>query len=368
MPVCVLRASSSTGIAAGISLSLGCGFVTLGGMLIRIIALIYLLTLPVRAVELVLNFGDAGAEQSPAGFTNVFAGEGQAGLWLARADESLGATSNVVLTPTRKNLKDEYFSMCVYQREKFDDFTLTTKFKIVDGLVEQMAGIVFRFQDEKNFYVIRASALGNNLRFYKVVAGIRSQPIGPALEMKLGEWHELKIECRGNKIRSWLNGREAIPELTDTSFAVGKIGFWTKSDSVCRFADTRVNYTPREPFAAVLVRDSLKTNPRLLGLKIYVNDEKGEPRIIASKDDSEVGAAGGDSERGAIAGGHVFYGREKDSVSVVQPLRDRNGEPIAAVRVVMRPYPGQIEQAVLQRANPIVKEMQFRVQSLEELR
>ena len=53
---------------------------------------------------------------------------------------------------------------------------------------------------------------------------------------------------------------------------------------------------------------------------------------------------------------------------MVQPLRDRNGEPIAAVRVVMKAFPGQIEQAVLQRANPIVKEMQFRVQSLEELR
>ncbi len=349
-------------------MSLGCGFVTLTRMLIRLISFLCLLALPVRGVELVLDFGAASAEQSPAGFTNVVAGEGQPGLWLARPDDSLGATNNVVLTQTRRNVKDEYFPMCIYQPGKFDDFTLTTKFKIVDGLVEQMAGMVFRFQDQKNFYVIRASALGNNIRFYKVVAGIRSQPIGPSLEVKLGEWHELKIECRGNKIRAWFNGREAIPELTDTSFASGKIGFWTKSDSVCRFADARINYTPREPLAAALVRDCLKTNPRLVGLKIYVSDEKGEPRIIASKDAAEVGLAGGESERGAIAGGHVFYGREKDTVSVVQPLRDRNGEPIAAVRVVMNAYPGQIEQAVLQRANPIVKEMQARVRSLEELR
>ena len=337
-------------------------------MLRRAIVFLCLLALPVRGVELVLDFGDAGADQSPVGFTNVVAGEGQPGLWLARADESLGAKNNVVLTQTRRNVKDEHFPMCVYQREKFDDFTLTTKFKIVDGLVEQMAGMVFRFQDEKNFYVIRVSALGNNIRFYKVVAGIRSQPIGPSLEVKLGEWYELKIECRGNKIRSWLNGREAVPELTDTSFTSGKIGFWTKSDSACRFTDARINYTPREPLAAALVRDCLKTNPRLVGLKIYVSDEKGEPRIIASKDATEVGGAGGDSERGAIASGHVYYGKEKDTVSVVQPLRDRNGEPIAAVRLVMKAYPGQIEQAILQRANPIVKEMQIRVQSLEELR
>ena len=337
-------------------------------MLIRLIGFLCLLAIPVRGVELVLNFGDAGAEQSPANFTNVVAGEGQAGLWLARVDDSLGATNNVVLTQTRKNLKDEHFPMCLYQREKFDDFTLTTKFKIVDGLVEQMAGIVFRFQDEKSFYVIRASALGNNIRFYKVVAGIRSQPIGPSLEVKVGEWHELKIECRGNKIRAWLNGHEAIPELIDTSFVAGKIGFWTKSDSICRFAETRINYTPHEPFAAALVRDCLITNPRLVGLKIYVSDEKGEPRIIASKGAAEVGSVGGDSERGTISSGNVYYGKEKDTVSVVQPLRDRNGEPIAAVRVVMRSFPGQTEQAVLQRANPMVKEMQMRVQSLEELR
>ena len=337
-------------------------------MFIRVLGFICLLALPVQAAEFILDFGKDGADQSPANFTNVVAGEGQAGLWLARVDESLGATNNVVLTQTRRNLKDEHFPMCIYQREKFDDFTLTTKFKIVDGLVEQMAGIVFRFQDEKNFYVIRASVIGNNIRFYKVVAGIRSQPIGPSLEVKLDEWHELKIECRGNKIRAWFNGREAIPELTDTSFAKGWIGFWTKSDSVCRFADARINYTPREPLAAALVRDCLKTSPRLVGLKIYANDEQGVPRVIASKDAADVGLAGGESEKGAITNGHVYYGKEKDTVSVVQPLRDRNGEPIAAVRVVMNAFPGQIEQAVLQRANPIVKEMQLRVQSLEELR
>ncbi len=356
------------GVAWRISLSLGCNFVRLAGMLSRVIVFLWLLSLPVRGVELVFNFGEAGAEQTPAGFTNVVAGEGKPGLWLARTHETTGATNSVLLTQTRRNVKDEHFPMCIYEREKFDDFILTTKFKIVDGLVEQMAGIVFRFQDEKNFYVIRASALGNNLRFYKVVAGIRSQPIGVSLEMKIGEWHELKIECRGNKIRSWFNGREAIPELTDTSLACGKMGFWTKSDSVCCFTDTRIDYTPREAFAAVLIRDCLKINPRLVGLKIYLNDEKGEPRIIASKDSSEIGSLGGESERGAIAGGHVFYGRDKDTVSVVQPLRDRNGEPIAAVRVVMKSYPGQIEQSVLQRANPIVKGMQYRVHSLGELR
>jgi len=49
------------------------------------------------------------------------------------------------------------------------------------------------------------------------------------------------------------------------------------------------------------------------------------------------------------------------------PLRDRNGDAIAAARVVMRPFPGQTEQNAIVRAAPIVKEMQNRIQSLEDL-
>ena len=115
------------------------------------------------------------------------------------------------------------------------------------------------------------------------------------------------------------------------------------------------------------MRDIVAAYPRLVGVKIYLNDEQGEPRIVASKDAKEIGAAGGASEKSAITQGQVFYGRGKETVSVVQPLRNNNGEPIAAVRVVMKSFTGQTEQAVLQRALPLVKEMQARVQSLEEL-
>lgn len=53
---------------------------------------------------------------------------------------------------------------------------------------------------------------------------------------------------------------------------------------------------------------------------------------------------------------------------MVQPLRDRNGEPIAAVRVTMTTFLGQTEQNALQRALPIVKYMQARVSRLDELK
>ena len=317
--------------------------------------------------ELIFDFGSAGSDQTPPGFTNTLAGTGRLGRWRAMTDDVPDTTNTTVLAQTSMEVVDERFPLLIYQKTKFDDFTLTTKFKLVEGIVEQMAGIVFRYQDEKSFYVIRASGLGSNVRFYKVVGGIRSQPIGPSVAVPQGQWHELKIACRGNKIRAWLNGHEAIPELTDTSFASGNIGFWTKSDSLTRFADTRITYTPREPFAQVIVRDLVKDYPRLVGVKIYLRDEQGRPRIVASKDPAELGQPGGPRNSAPSRMETSITVARKRTVSVVQPLRDQNGEPIAAVRMVMKSFPGQTEQAVLQRALPMIKELQARVRSLEEL-
>jgi hypothetical protein len=318
--------------------------------------------------ELALEFKPTADGEGVVGFTNLVTGEGRPGRWRVLDAPGPGGTNVPVLAQTSMDVKDERFPLLLYEGMKFDDFTLTMRFQLVEGVVEQMGGIVFRCQDEKSYYVVRASGIGNNVRFYKVVGGIRGTPIGPNLAVPRGKWHELRIECEGNKIRVWFNGEKVIPELTDTSFRSGRIGFWTKSDAVTYFADTRIRYTPREPQAGVLVREAMAAYPRLVGLKIYLPDEKGEPRIVASHDPSELGAAGGASERGTIAAGSVFYGSEKETVSVVQPLRDHNGDPIAAVRVVLERFAGQTEQTAWARALPVVRYLQARVLSVEDLR
>ncbi|HNQ72124.1 MAG TPA: DUF1080 domain-containing protein [Verrucomicrobiota bacterium] len=325
------------------------------------------LTAPGEAAELILDFGPPDTDAPPPGFTSVLVGEGAPGRWRAVREATPDATNQVVLAQLSADVKDEHFPVLVYAGAVFDDFTLTTRFKIVDGVAEQMAGVVFRYQDEKSFYVVRASVLGQNLRFYKVVGGLRSPPIGPNLPLAKEVWYTLRVQCQKNKIRIWLNDQPVIPELTDTSFASGKIGFWTKSDSLSRFAETRIEYTPRASRVQAILGNTLDKYPRLVGLKIYAPDAVGIPRIVASKAAGEVGQAGGDSETGAIRDGAVFYGKDKRTVAVIQPLRDRNGEPIAAIRVIMKSFPGQTEQAILQRALPIVRHVQKQVLSPDDL-
>ena len=276
-------------------------------------------------------------------------------------------TRRAVLAQLSQDSTDERFPLLIFEGEPLTDFTLTTRFKLVRGEHEQMAGIAFRVQDEKNFYVIRASALGNNVRFYKVVNGQRSAPIGPERPVTKGVWHELKIQCKANQISSWLDGEPAIPTLTDNTFSAGQIAFWTKSDSVSYFTDTKLLYTPRVPLAQTVVKDLAKKYPRLKDVKVYAASASGEPQVIGAKQEKDLGAAGGKAEKDCISAGQIYYGKQRTHVSVVMPLRDRNGEPMAAVRLAMETFTGQTEQNALARAQPLVKQIQARLQTRADL-
>jgi hypothetical protein len=339
-----------------------------------------LLALPAAAAERKFELSDVPEGQLPSGFRSVVTGQGKPGTWQVIMDEvpsllpalTPGAKSSAkkaVLAQLAQDPTDEHFPLLIYEKETLGDFELTTRIKTVKGVVEQMAGIAFRIQNETNYYVVRASSLGNTFRFYKVTNGERGPVIGPAVQIPSGVWHELTVECKGNAIRCLLDGKELITETDKLNpFFTGKIGFWTKSDSVSYFADARLVYTPLQPPALPLLRATLKKYPRLLGLQLYVRGpEPKTTRLIASKDAAELGRAGGKVELDVLDQGTPYYGKEKDSVSVVLPLRDRNGDPIAAVRVVMTSSAGQTEQHAYSRGLPVVKDLESHVRSLQDL-
>jgi hypothetical protein len=341
--------------------------------------LLALLALPAVAAELKIDFSEFHLDQTPPGFRSTLMGQGKPGDWQIIMDDvppllppltpdAPVFSKRPVLAQLAQDTTDEHFPMLIYDGEIFEDFTLTTRFKTVHGTKEQMAGIAFRIQNETNYYVLRASSLGNNCRFYKVVNGARGNPFGPAVGLPAGVWHELSIECKGNQINLQLDGRALIGTLNDDSFARGKIGFWTKSDSVSYFADTKVVYKPREAPAQVLVRAVAKKYPHLLGLEIYVQGKDTNTlRLAAGKDETEIGKPGGATELNVLRKGLIYYGKDKGSVAVTLPLRDRNGDIMAVVRVVTKPFAGETEETAIVRATPILKEIQGQAQSLEDL-
>jgi len=336
------------------------------------------LVLAAKGAELKIDFSDFGTGQIPTNFHNVLAGGGRPGEWrivLAEVAPLLAPLSAQAPVVTRRGVvaqtstdpTDERFPMLIYDGETFDDFKLTTRFKIVGGTVEQMAGIVFRYLNESNCYVIRASALGRNVRFYKVVNGLRSDPIGPSLDIATGVWYTLSVQCQGNQIMFWLDDKLVMPPLNDNTFTAGKVGFRTKSDAVCYFGDTTVTYTPRVPAVQAVIQSLLGEKSRILDLQVYTLDGQGRPRVVAGKDEKTIGRPGTDAEKGAIADGKIYSGRGKGTISVTLPLRDRNGDPMAAVRVQLKSFLGETDDNALTRATMVVKDIQAQITTREEL-
>ena len=138
-----------------------------------------LLAWPAMAGERRFDFAEVREGETPPGFLSVVTGQGKPGDWRVILDEvpplmpalssqAPSVARKPVLAQLAQDPTDEHFPLLIYEGEVIDDFTLTTRFKTVKGVEERMAGIAFRIQNATNYYVVRASSLGNNLRFYKV--------------------------------------------------------------------------------------------------------------------------------------------------------------------------------------------------------
>jgi hypothetical protein len=333
-----------------------------------LLVLLAFFALTAKSAILQFDFSAMPAGTTPTNFEVALAGGGIPPQWkiveaevpptLAPFTDKAPAVHRSVLAQVSEDMTDERFPMFVYDGQRFNDFKFTTRFKMVSGVAEQMAGVVFRFQNASNFYVVRVSALGKNLRFYKVVNGVRSDPIGPAIDISAGAWHTLAVKCEGNQISIWLDGQQPLPALGDYTFTEGKVGFWTKSDAVSYFSDASVEFIPRIPAAQMLVNSVMEKLPRILALQIYATDTNGVTRVIASDNAKEIGQTGTDAEAQAISDGKTFFGRDRAGVILTMPLRDRNGDYIAAMRVKLKTFFGETQDNAVTRAMMVRKKME----------
>jgi hypothetical protein len=118
------------------------------------------------------------------------------------------------------------------------------RFKAVAGKVDQAAGIALRLRDADNYYVARANALEDNVRFYRVVKGRREQLGGANLKVTANEWHSLGLRAEGDHFTVSYDGK-VLFTATDKTFAgAGKVALWTKADSVTRFEQISITALP----------------------------------------------------------------------------------------------------------------------------
>jgi len=186
------------------------------------------------------NFDGDTPGQMPSQFHSAKTGGGGPEKWVVTADPTAPSKPNVI-AQTSTDQTDYRFPLLIADEASFQDLDVSVKFKAVSGNIDRAGGLVFRLKDPNNYYIVRANALENNYRLYHVVNGRRSQFAGANLKVTSGEWHELRVEVVGNKITCYYDDNKKIEATDDTFKDAGKIGLWTKADSVTYFDDLRAD-------------------------------------------------------------------------------------------------------------------------------
>jgi hypothetical protein len=141
------------------------------------------------------------------------------------------------------------FPLAIRDGTSIKDGTLTVKFKAVSGSVDQGAGLVWRYLDANNYYIVRANALEDNVVLYKVQNGQRvslapkgavSNGYGVKHRVPKQTWSILSVDFHGNLFTVTLDSQKLFDVEDSTFTEAGKTGLWIKSDSVIYFDDFQI--------------------------------------------------------------------------------------------------------------------------------
>jgi hypothetical protein len=205
----------------------------MGAAVLRLALRLSLVLAPAGALAQTVSFAGAQLGQAPRDFAAALTGNGSPGRWVIVADAT--AQRGKALAQVSTDPTDDRFPLLIYMPTVPADVEVSTRFKAVSGKVDQAAGLAFRVIDRNHYYVVRANALENNVRLYRVVGGKREQFAGTDAKVSLGKWHTLALRANGDQFAVSFNGKELFTAQDDWSGSPGKVAFWTKADSVTRF-------------------------------------------------------------------------------------------------------------------------------------
>ena len=181
------------------------------------------------------DFQSGALNAPPAGFSFGRTGQGREGKWVVVQDPT-APWGDHVLAQVDPDETDYRFPVAVADAPSLKDLHLEVRCKPVSGKTDEACGLVFRYRDADNYYVARANALEDNVNLYHVVKGRRGQIKGWSGKVAPNAWHALAIEARGDRLQVLWEGKPIIDAKDDTFRDAGKVGVWTKADSVTYFA------------------------------------------------------------------------------------------------------------------------------------
>ncbi|SRR5213594_1354248 len=178
-----------------------------------------------------VNFDNFKTGALPSGWTATKTGSGEA-RWTIEKDDTAPSKPNVL-----KQSGQATFPICIKEDASLKDGFVEVKFKPLSGKEDQAGGLTWRVKDANNYYVARANALEDNVTVYYTVNGRRIERKRIGMKVATNQWHTLRVDFQASHFTVTFDGKKAIDWDDETFKDAGKVGVWTKADSVTIFDD-----------------------------------------------------------------------------------------------------------------------------------
>src|SRR5213593_4839241 len=178
-----------------------------------------------------VNFDTAEVGKPPTGWTATKTGKGEA-KWTIEKDDTAPSKPNVL-----KQSGEATYPVCIKDDTNLKDGFVEVKFKPISGKEDQAGGLIWRAKDANNYYIARANALEDNVTIYHTIQGRRTEKKRASMKVATNQWHTLRVDFQSNHFAVTFDGKKVIEWDDDTFKDAGKVGVWTKADSVTVFDD-----------------------------------------------------------------------------------------------------------------------------------
>jgi hypothetical protein len=195
-----------------------------------------------QSAAIVIAIAKMDVGSPPADFDFALTGQGKTGQWRVVMDTT--ASGGQAIEQSDADRTDYRFPLAIQHSFSAKNVDASVRFKAVAGTVDQAAGIVVRLIDPDNYYVARANAMEDNVRFYRVVKGRRQEITGANLRVTANEWHTLALKAEGDSFTVTFNGKPLFTTSDRTFAGAGKFALWTKADSITRFEQIELKMLP----------------------------------------------------------------------------------------------------------------------------
>lgn len=179
----------------------------------------------------------------PLGWGQIASGNGTT-KWMVHKDQG----NNVIAQMHNEN-PGNHFNILINREVEVKNLELSVKVRGITGKKDQGGGLIWRYSDPQNYYVVRANPLEDNIVLYKVENGIRANLPPEGKELGYGMdvsaigngWHTLKVTVNNNLFTVFWDNKKLFSVHDDTFKDTGKVGLWTKADAVSYFDDFTIN-------------------------------------------------------------------------------------------------------------------------------